>query len=906
MSALRGRGRPPPPRTPDLAPEIEVELSGCAAVLDGPICEVPEDGVLRAWVHAAPDAVSFSTESAKVAATTLRELEGGGVHRVVVPAGARELRVGAKAALAGRALGSRTFRLAAPSAPAWLAEAKAARRRGDAAAATALVAARQTSSDHAERAFALGMRARLELSAGHPDAAFPLFRQSATLHRKAGRLSNAADDSFALAFALNQRSYRYTAARAVLDDVRAWGMPYADGRARESYYRATLSMETGDPRAALRLLREARRRAARLGLTVLERNAINAYALGLEHVGRVPEALELLRGLARDADAAGAAPCEKVEIAINLGFGALLANERAPTGTERADPMPVLEHALEQKCDDKYLTTAALGNLALAALQRGEPLVARARLARAREDIGEARAVEVLFWSDLDGRIALAEGNARRALAAFDEELRLARGALSFESEWRAAVGRGEALERLGRNDAALESYRTAEQRLTAVSFLVPLGEGRGTFVGDRAKSAKLAIDLLVRLGRTGEALAVARASRSRVLSGLARNARVEGFGDAERTRWEKALAAYRAARARLDAEAKDDWRLPRTEAAEARLARTRRESELRSLLDDALAVFAEAKTSRAAVEQLEPLPTDAVTLAFHPVRRGWLGFVAEGTQISSFAIARPPGNDDAARAELLTPLHGHLEGVRRVRVLPYGELRGLDFHALPFDGAPLLATIAVEYPLDLPRQSGATSPTGDAHAALVVTDPTLDLKGAETESDHVVRALRDREGWEVTVLEGSHATSAAVLPALARSRHLHYAGHGVFAGREGWQSALPLAGGGHLTIGDLLAASAVPSRVVLSGCETALSDHDAPSESLGLAQSFVIAGADFVIAPVRPVDDAIAARLSVLLYGKLASKGEVDAAAILRDAQLELRKEDHATDWSAFRVVRR
>jgi hypothetical protein len=146
---------------------------------------------------------------------------------------------------------------------------------------------------------------------------------------------DAADDSFALAFALNQRSHRYAEARAVLDDVRAWVGPYPDGRAREAYYRGTLATETGDARTAMRLLAAARAHAARLGLGVLERNAINAYALQLELVGRVHEALDLLRELETIASASkDASPCEKVEIAINLGFGALLAGraDRRPKG----------------------------------------------------------------------------------------------------------------------------------------------------------------------------------------------------------------------------------------------------------------------------------------------------------------------------------------------------------------------------------------------------------------------------------------------------------------------------------------------------------------------------------------------------------------------------------------------
>ena len=73
------------------------------------------------------------------------------------------------------------------------------------------------------------------------------------------------------------------------------------------------------------------------------------------------------------------------DLRLGLGCGSLLANEQSDTNRE--DPVPVLERALASSaCKDLYLRTSALGNLALAAIQRGEPAVARSHLARAREN----------------------------------------------------------------------------------------------------------------------------------------------------------------------------------------------------------------------------------------------------------------------------------------------------------------------------------------------------------------------------------------------------------------------------------------------------------------------------------------------------------------------------------------
>jgi CHAT domain-containing protein len=229
---------------------------------------------------------------------------------------------------------------------------------------------------------------------------------------------------------------------------------------------------------------------------------------------------------------------------------------------------------------------------------------------------------------------------------------------------------------------------------------------------------------------------------------------------------------------------------------------------------------------------------------------------------------------------------------------LPYGWLRAIDFHALPFRGEPLVASVAVEYALDLP----AARPAIASGAALVVSDPTDDLPATRVEAAAVAVRLRDA-GWSVVRVEGRDATSARVRQELPRAALFHYAGHGLFAGHDGIESALPLASGGSLTLGDIFALGATPSRVVLSGCDAARTTESDGAEGLGLAQAFVLAGADFVIAPWRKVDDASAATLSAALAKDLSRSA--DGAEVLRAAQNRLRAASDPS-WAAFRVVAR
>lgn len=135
----------------------------------------------------------------------------------------------------------------------------------------------------------------------------------------------------------------------------------------------------------------------------------------------------------------------------------------------------------------------------------------------------------------------------------------------------------------------------------------------------------------------------------------------------------------------------------------------------------------------------------------------------------------------------------------------------------------------------------------------------------------------------------------------LSRGAYLfHFAGHARFSGTDGWESAMPLADGGALTVGDVLALGSVPRLVVLSGCETGRSD------GLGLAHAFVAAGASAAVGTTRVVPDDHAARVMALFYEHLrADLPPADGAAIaLQAAARDLLRDGRAPiDWQSFRV---
>ncbi|MFO0674610.1 MAG: CHAT domain-containing protein [Polyangiaceae bacterium] len=230
------------------------------------------------------------------------------------------------------------------------------------------------------------------------------------------------------------------------------------------------------------------------------------------------------------------------------------------------------------------------------------------------------------------------------------------------------------------------------------------------------------------------------------------------------------------------------------------------------------------------------------------------------------------------------------------LHVVAYGAYRGVDVHALAIaGGVPFGERVAIDYPLGLAREGAAGE---RAPSSVVVGDPTSDLPEALLESKEVGALLRSARTGHLLVCGRCAAAWSSSL--LSRSICCIGAGHGVFAGTDGVDSALPLAKGGALTVGDILAASPVPRTVVLAGCEAAR-DAAGGAAGLGLAQAFVAAGADAVLAPTRKVPDALAHRSrgswAILFVAKRSS---------LAATRPSVRASDPSADWSSFRVVTR
>lgn len=823
-------------------PPLEVEYAGCkAARVPGPVCALAADRELRLWVRTPPEVpIRIQADGERIEAAG-EPVQGGQRFSLTVPAGAERVEVVGEAR-EGRATWS--LSLEPPEG---------------------------------------------EVSRGSGGPSQP----------PRDLLQVVAETALPLYTLIQDR--RFTAARAMLDGLRPSPAAPAELRYHVAYNQGLLAEKEGDYRSAMASIQAAVEIAERVKLDRYQWLAEEKLALLLCGVGRCRESAELFERLKQRPQAAS--PCEQGQFLNNQGWSALLARE---AGESFGDPPRLIEQALATYGTCEYAEPVQkanmLLNLALAHLQERRLARAKEALARARELEPHPPLLQALWWLDLEARIALVENRPDEALRLFDELDELASETSSFDGRLRAAFGQARSQQALGDPPKALEVLRHAELLLDAQSLQIPVHEGRETFIAARRAIVSLHIELLLAQGRTAEALAVTRHARSRVLRQLVHADRLANLAPERRARWERLLMGYQQRRAALERRASDDWKLPADQLPSERVARKREAEATAELLDQAFLALGDPGAQPPEVPPPAPRPGELI-LAYHPLSDGWVGFAAENGGVTAHRFELPP--DLSSRPaelsrRLLLPFQARIERAERVRILSSGRLQSVDFHALPFDGELLLASLPVAYGLDLPVSAAPVQAPG--RRSLLVADPRNDLPGALEE----IRAVRSvlaygSRSWIIAELKNADASAEAVRSHLATADLFHYAGHGTFSGFGGWESSLLLADQTRLTLGDLLALDRVPAWVILSACETGRSSAETAVESLGLAHAFLLAGSRQVVASTRPADDRTVPAFFAELYRQW--DREPDLAVALRRAQLAWRRQDPAADWASFRL---
>jgi CHAT domain-containing protein len=246
--------------------------------------------------------------------------------------------------------------------------------------------------------------------------------------------------------------------------------------------------------------------------------------------------------------------------------------------------------------------------------------------------------------------------------------------------------------------------------------------------------------------------------------------------------------------------------------------------------------------------------------------------------------------------AILIEPFAERIRASRRLLISPYGAAHLLPFHALPFDGQPLVAIRAVSY---LPSASSlqflapdSLPPKGFRDARMLAVgnpaamscrlpladkaNPLPSLPAAGTEAAFVASLFLGS-----TALIGGDAGEEAVRTQIPGHSLLHFATHGILSEEAPLSSAVALANGGELTVYELMGLRLQVDLVVLSACETALGRTTGGDDILGLTRGLLAAGARGAVVSLWPVNDATTSLFMGEFYRQLRD-GRTPAVALL------------------------
>jgi tetratricopeptide (TPR) repeat protein len=218
----------------------------------------------------------------------------------------------------------------------------------------------------------------------------------------------------------------------------------------------------------------------------------------------------------------------------------------------------------------------------------------------------------------------------------------------------------------------------------------------------------------------------------------------------------------------------------------------------------------------------------------------------------------------------LMSPVRGQI-GDRELVVVPTGAL-----HALPWGALPSLGwrPVAVVPSAAVWHAATVSTTAGSLRDVVLVAGP--DLPNAERE----IAALAC---WYpgARQLTGEDATAEAVRSALDGADLAHVAAHGHFRTDNPLFSSLRMADG-PITVYDLESLARPPGTLVLSACDSGVSDVGAGDELMGLVASLLAIGTRTIVGATCPVPDDASCRLMVALHAGMVD-GLSPGAALAR-----------------------
>lgn len=874
------------PKPEDLIETLEIV--GCRDLRKGPICEIDGPTKLVIWVKVKEGAkVAIKTDHGP-AAVKFHPYEDGYRTRFIATATAGAVIVEARR----KGIDTRRWPLELHEKSELLKEAERLQSEGKEAEAKEKWEVLKDSKEPREAAEALKQLGGYHARRGEIAEASALWTFSVEIAARSGLASRAVNERLsAVQLAIDADRDLEGAVQGLREVERVLLTQDALGRLNHGYYQAALALRTGNLREAEVATRSVVRAAGRLDRqkTGWAGRLLVGQIYG--EMGRNAERRYILSEL-RDHEVTKRQPCNEGDVLIGLTWASVV--EAYQSGRIHPDAFSAAQAAAElydNRCPDRDQAGNSAINLGLLHALAGEVTLAQQQLAKARE-LGAESALERRLWlRELEARLAFADGAPSRALDRYEAMDREGGGA-SAAVAWRAQVGRANALVRLDRKVEARVAFRKAAEILRSEAIAVALDGGRAHFLASRRQATVDEIELLLSMDRPGDALEVAREARVRTFENISTAARLRGLSDVERGRWTKLVEGYRAATRAIESSLDASWGQAKERAERERAIRAAALEARRANLEEALSLFPSATPNR---PPPHPRPDELLLLYTHLGQDRWLAFAKTSSAVRVVRVTANPSHLGPTELghTFLEPFGPELTQTRRVRLMVEAELHNTDLHAAPWGGGHLQATHLVQYALDRPDVARPAA----GQSVLLAIDPRGDLPQARDEGAWVSKVLSAR--GPVTVLQAANATREAIVSSLQSTAHFHFSGHGQIDSSGGLESGLLVARGQTVSVGDILTLPRAPAAVVLSSCE-ATSPGQSGLPQVGLAEAFVLAGADQVVGPSRPISDALARRFTEALYRRPEQPLEQAYLQAINEVAAALPAED----WASFRMV--
>lgn len=907
-------------------PPLEIEFLSCAVLHKeetGQSCDLNDDGALKLRVITSPSAeVSLYSASRVLIVSPGQPAQTERLLSVQVPAGVDKLSLRAAESWVRTQVVPLAVRPRSQHEAQWLTDArKLLDDKNDPRGAEEILLRHvEGEGERESRALARFMLADIAMESIRPETHALLDR--AIRECEEARLPAAAAQLvLRKSWLLSQHRHRYREAERVLEEKQKLFAQLPEQHIWELSQRALMRRGQGDLPGALPLLSQAEEMARRFNNDSELAEILNQRATTLVMMGRMKEAADLLTGLAQSVSE----PCRRGRLLGTQGYTFIRAREalrRDDPLWKRLDPQPVLEEALRvlRGCKLPWAEANVLTNLAHAAAATENQDATRDKLREARASLAQPDRNLALEWAQLDGQLALWRNDSAAAYEHYRHLAQLGAQQDAYESTWLALVGQAQAEE--GRDAARARTlYQRAEDYLDQRSLEMPLGAGRGSFLGRFERGTARYLDFLTRSGLFKDAVRVARHARARGLWTLGLLMRADALPADARKHWEASLEDYRNARHQLDVISAATATEAGKQRNELQREQPERVRQLLGLLEKALLGLGDSATKP---NFREPAPKEAMLICHPGVAKPWHCFVWTQRDLYHLPLSRM---DDAQLGTALVRARSALTESDRLTVIGYGEMRRLDMHLLPWPGATEQVIddhLSVAYALDVPWLSPSTNQL--VKRALLVFDPHGTLPHTRRAAAKVIAGL-GRADWQIAgqaigvrrigdyagkPQEKERLDGKRLRELLGQVGLFHFGGHGDFDPVGGWGHRLRLSDGAGLLLGDILMLPQAPQRVLLFGCNTGQSAEETSAiEGLGLAQAFLLRGSAWVIATERKVSDEMAAQITTEIYSDQKTapavlQDSLDPAANLRALRRKLApttQPAHRLDLAAFRV---